>query len=63
MRNYKTPKKYSRPRKYHGKCEHCGEKCDNPQQYVDGDNIAITYYAPYLCPKCYEKYIKAEGRE
>ena len=55
--NYRMPRKYDAPRKYHGKCEECGKKvpADKIRQYVDGNNIAITYNSPYLCEQCYEK--------
>ena len=52
VQRYKMPKKYSTPRKYKGKCERCGTKTDDYYQYVDGNNISISYYAPYLCAKC-----------
>ena len=54
-RNYRPPRKYSRARKYHGKCENCGIKCDNPYQHVDESNISITWNAQYLCKDCYNK--------
>ena len=55
VRHYKMPKKYFKSRKYKGKCEKCGCKCDNPKSYVDESNCAITYNAPYLCDECYRK--------
>jgi hypothetical protein len=57
MRVWKQPKKYSTPRKYRGKCEHCNKKiADNEAyQYYDSSNIAISYNAPYLCRECYIK--------
>jgi hypothetical protein len=54
MRNYRIPKKYFKSRHYNGKCEQCGEvtPLDKIYSRVDGNNIAITYNAPYLCGKC-----------
>jgi hypothetical protein len=59
--NYQMPRKYNYPRKYHGYCENCGKKVPQDQifQYLDGNNIAITYNSQYLCKECYEaKYDK-----
>lgn len=53
--NYRPPRKYSKARKYHGKCENCGVKCDSPYQHVDENNISITWHAQYLCKDCYNK--------
>jgi hypothetical protein len=55
-RYYKMPKKYNSMRKYHGKCEECGERTpfDKIHSWVDGSNISITYYSPYLCKSCYD---------
>lgn len=55
MKNYRPPRKYSRARKYNGKCENCGVKCDSPYQHVDENNISITWNAQYLCKDCYNK--------
>ncbi len=57
VQHYKMPKKYSRARKYHGKCEKCGVKTpiDNIFSYVDESNISVTWNAPYLCHDCYNK--------
>lgn len=55
--NYRPSRKSLTPRKYHGKCEHCGmEKPLNEiYQYVDGNNAAITRNSPYLCAVCYSE--------
>lgn len=55
--HYRMPRKYDTPRKYHGRCENCGEKvpCDQIRQYTDGNNIAITYNSLYLCERCYKE--------
>jgi hypothetical protein len=55
MRVWKQPKKYSTPRKYRGKCEHCSKVTEEVYQRIDESNIAITYNAPYLCKECYLK--------
>lgn len=54
-RSYKMPRKYSRHRKNKGVCEKCGKKCLDTELYqkIDESNIAISYYAPYLCIDCY----------
>lgn len=54
--NYKMPRKYNTPRKYYGHCEKCGKEVplDEICQYIDGNNIAITYNSQYLCKECYE---------
>lgn len=59
----KPPKKYMGIRKYNGKCEGCGQSKPSNEvySYVDGDNYAISYYAPYLCKECYEKRYKNEN--
>lgn len=59
----KPPKKYMGIRKYNGKCEGCGQPKPSNEvySYVDGDNYAISYYAPYLCKECYEKRHKNEN--
>ena len=55
VKNYKLPRKYYKSRKYNGKCEKCGCVCEHPYSYIDGNNIAITYNAPYLCKKCFDE--------
>ncbi len=62
MKNYKPPRKYSKPRKYNGKCEQCGEPKAFNEVYcrVDESNIAITHNAPYLCIECYRKEYKVK---
>lgn len=52
------PKKYNSSRKYRGKCERCGKKSKEGYSFVDGNNVAITYYAPYLCLDCYNEELK-----
>lgn len=52
---YKMPKKYSKSRKYNGKCEECGKVTKEVYQKVDGNNIAISYHALYLCEECYKR--------
>lgn len=57
-RRYIVPRrKYTKPRKYNGKCECCGTPKPSSEiySYVDEDNYAISYYAPYLCKECYIK--------
>ena len=55
--NYRPSRKSLTPRKYHGKCERCGEPkpLNEIYQYVDGNDIAITRSAPYLCAVCYSE--------
>lgn len=47
----------SKPRKFGGKCEHCGKPiCScKAYQYADDSNAAISNSAPWLCGECYEK--------
>ncbi len=55
---YKVPRrKYTKARKYNGKCENCGKLTPENEvySYVDGDNYSISYYSPYLCKQCYEE--------
>ncbi len=54
MKNYRMPRKYSKPRKYGGKCEKCGIPTPIEKTFcrVDESNVAITWNAPYLCEKC-----------
>ena len=57
--NYRPSRKSLTPRKYGGKCERCGERKTPNEVYqrVDGNNVAITRNAPYLCADCYlEEY-------
>jgi len=46
-----------RSRKFNGYCEQCRKSiCScSAYQYVDGNNVSITYNSPYLCKECYEK--------
>ena len=50
-------RKYSKSRKYNGKCEGCGtpKALNEVYCYVDDVNPAINYHSPYLCKECYEK--------
>ena len=43
-------------RKFNGHCEKCHKSLclEHVYSYVDGNNIAITNNAPYLCKECYE---------
>ncbi|OCZ51373.1 hypothetical protein A7D23_13205 [Dehalobacter sp. TeCB1] len=65
MKNYKMPKKYSRARKYNGRCEGCGTPTPANQVYsrIDESNIAISFHEPYLCVDCYNKTYKQEGEK
>ena len=56
--HYKMPRKYSRPKKIPKNCQICGKKTDELYSYIDGNNISITYNAPYLCKECYDKKYK-----
>ena len=44
-------------RKFNGHCEICKKSLcpEHTYSFVDGNNEAITYNAPYLCKECYEK--------
>ena len=55
-RNGRSPKKYSKARRYHGKCEKCGKPTPSNMVYqrIDESNISISYYAPYLCVDCFK---------
>lgn len=47
----------TKPRKFNGHCEECGESiciC-KAYSYVDESNGSVTNSSPYLCKKCYEK--------
>lgn len=46
-----------RSRKFNGYCEQCKKSLcpEHTYSYVDGNNEAITYNAPYLCKDCYEE--------
>ena len=57
---YQPRRKYSKSRKYNGKCEGCGtpKPFNEVYCYVDDVNPAINYNSPYLCKKCYEKRYK-----
>ena len=64
-RGYYQPRiKYTKPRKYNGKCEGCGtpKPANEVYCYVDDVNPSINYYAPYLCKECYtKKYARKEN--
>lgn len=64
-KGYFQPKrKYSKCRKYNGKCEECGtpKPLSEVYCYVDDVNPSINYHAPYLCKECYiKKYGKRKG--
>ena len=47
MRN--PSRRHLTARKYKGRCEHCGIICDNPDQYIEPENMAQNYNSPYLC--------------
>ena len=45
-------RKHLESRKYHGRCECCRIICDNPDQYIEPENMAQNYNSPYLCRNC-----------
>lgn len=47
----------TKPRRFAGKCEHCGKPiciC-KAYKYLDENNAAISNSSPWLCADCYEK--------